>query len=206
MFLLPSRGRPDKLKRFIDAWHATGATAIVVLLLDDDDVPKYAAIEMPKSWITITAPRIPIAHRLQWAFDYTPGERYYGFLADDLLPRTEGWDQKLIEAAGDDGVAFGKDSIYNGSFASHPVVAGELVRRVGWLSLVGLQHLYVDAVWTEIGRQLGTLRYLPDVVVEHLHFSNQKAELDKTYNDHFKYSDGDKRVFEAWKKEYRCAS
>jgi len=206
MFLLPSRSRPDKLKRFIDAWHTTGATAVVVLLLDEDDAPRYEAIEKPDSWLVSIGPRQPIAHRQQWVFEWARDEPYYGLLGDDLLPRTEGWDQKLIEAAGDDGVAFGKDSIYNGSFASHPVVAGELVRRIGWLSLTGLQHLYVDAVWTEIGRQLGTLRYLPDVVVEHLHFSNQKAELDKTYNDHFKYSDGDKRVFEAWKKEYRCAS
>ena len=194
------------MKRFIDAWHATGATATVVLLLDDDDVPKYAAIEMPKSWITITAPRVPIAHRLQWAFDYTPGEQYYGFLADDLLPRTAEWDQLLIAAARDDGVAFAKDSIYNGSFATHPVIGGGLVRRVGWLSLPGLHHLYVDAAWTEIGKRLGVFRYLPDVIVDHLHFSNGKATYDKTYQDHNKFADVDRRLFENWKKEYQCAS
>lgn len=173
------------------------------LLLDDDDMHRYISVDLPKHWIPFIAPRAPIAHRLQQIFEQFPNESYYGLLGDDLVPRTEGWDVKLIEVAGSDGVAFAKDSIYNGSFASHPVIGGDLVREIGWLSLPGLDHLYVDAVWTEIGRRRGVLRYVGDVTVEHMHFSNSKAAYDQTYRDHARYADSDKRKFEIWKKS--CA-
>jgi hypothetical protein len=44
-----------------------------------------------------------------------------------------------------------------------------------------LTHLYVDNFWKDLGQLAGCIRYLPDVVVEHLHPVAGKAAWDEGY-------------------------
>jgi len=42
-------------------------------------------------------------------------------------------------------------------------------------------HNCIDNAWKTLGQQAGCLRYLPDVVVEHRHWSSGAADFDETY-------------------------
>ena len=45
----------------------------------------------------------------------------------------------------------------------------------------GLVHLYVDDYWRTLGERLGTLRYLDDVNIQHLHPTAGTAPEDDGY-------------------------
>ena len=67
-----------------------------------------------------------------------------------------------------------------------------------------LTHLFVDDYWRMLGRTAGCLRYLPDVVVEHVHPFAGKAAMDEGYarvNDHAMYA-RDHAAFAAWSAEH----
>jgi hypothetical protein len=48
----------------------------------------------------------------------------------------------------------------------------------GHMAPATLTHLYVDNYWRDLGQGAGCLRYLPDVIVEHMHPIAGKAEWD----------------------------
>ena len=203
MWILPSRSRPQNLQRLFDAWVKTGASTPVVLCLDVDDPcwPQYEVMDMPAGWNVVLETRDGLARAYNEAFKRHPHEPWYGFIADDVVPLTNSWDAVLIDAAGKDGMAVpsgGHDPLG----APHFVLGGDLVRSVGWLSLPGLDRLYIDTVWQTIAESRGVLKRVPEVILEHRHFSNHKALIDKTYLKHHKQRD--KFIFDQWRKEHGC--
>lgn len=156
-------------------------------------------MDSPPGWHVFMDQRGPLAGIYNDAFRRHPNEAWYGFIADDVVPLTPDWDVRLIEEAGSHGMAVpagGHD--VNG--APHFVLGGDLVREIGWLSLPGLDRLYIDTVWQRIAEARGTLKRVPDVVLEHRHFSNGKALMDDTYRKHNKMRD--KLTFDNWRNEH----
>lgn len=198
MFILPTRGRPEGLKRFVEACERTrawGWPCRVRVDADDPALPGYHALALPP-WFTLrVGPRISNAPSLNEQFAAEPSWSFYGVLADDVVPETVGWDRALIVAAGRDGVAFANDGIQGSKIATHPVLGGDFVRSLGFIALPGLKRLYADNVWTEIAKDRGVLRYVPDVSVRHLHFSNG-APMDETYKK--PEGDADRAIYERW--------
>lgn len=164
--------------------------------LDDDD-PMLGGYERPPGWTFAVGPRKPLDGIYAEAFAAMPSLGWYGFLADDVLPRTMNWDRILIETAGRDGLAFGDDGINGEAHAAHFVLGGDLVRDIGFLCLPGLSRLYIDTVWCDIARDRNVYRYRPDVKMTHLHFSNGRALMDAVYRK--PSGDADRRLYEAWR-------
>ena len=44
-----------------------------------------------------------------------------------------------------------------------------------------MKHLYLDNFWKKLGEDLGSLTYLEDVIIEHMHPVAGKAEWDEGY-------------------------
>lgn len=199
MWILPSRGRPQNVIRLIEAFNRTGATTPVWLRLDDDDPqPELHG----GNWIVNIGPRLLLSEIYAEAYRKYPDLPWYGVIADDVVPITPGWDRKLIEAAGNDGMAIPSGGETTGGYP-HFVLGGDLVRSIGWLALPGLDRLYIDTVWHDIAEQHGVLRFLPDAILEHRHFSNRKALPDSTYRKNNKARD--KVIYETWKRDFQPA-
>jgi hypothetical protein len=49
------------------------------------------------------------------------------------------------------------------------------------MSPPNLKHLFLDNYWLAMGHALENANYLPDVILEHLHYTNGKAEHDDRY-------------------------
>ena len=198
MWIIPSRGRPHNIRRLVAACIETGMSTPALLRLDDDDpyLDDYLRIEI--NWEVVVSKRIPLSEVYNEV--YNRNLDWYGFLADDILPETKRWDRLLVEAAGKDSLAFGEDGINGDTRAVHFVLGGGLVRSIGWLALLGLDRIYIDTVWNDIARRRGVLRFLPEVKLTHLHFSNRRALRDKIYKKYNKARD--KSIYEAWAMEY----
>lgn len=154
---------------------------------------------MPEGWHVHVCMCNGLSELYNESYKYHPNEPFYGFIADDVVPLTDAWDVKLIEAARRDGMAVPAGG-HDASGAPHFVLGGDLARSVGWLSLPGLDRLYIDTVWQRIAESRGALRRMPDVVLEHRHFSNGKALMDSTYRKHKKAQD--KLIYDNWRSEH----
>ena len=201
MFLLPTRSRPKNLRRFLEAYKACCSTASVYLIFDEDDpcLDEYQQIETPLNWHESVMPSSNqgILEKVNYIFRAIDNRPWYGLLGDDNVPVTFEWDKRLIETAGNDGVAWPNDGIRKGDFGTLLVIGGDLVREMGWLAPPGMKHLYVDTLWTEIGRSRGKAYYLEDTWVPHYHFSNGKAPMDDTYQRHAGFAENDRKIYES---------
>lgn len=109
------------------------------------------------------------------------GTTHVGFMGDDHRVRTRGWDQALTDAAGPLGIAYGDDLLQGVELPTTVVMGADIVRTLGQMVPPTLQHLFVDDYWKALGVGMGRLRYVPDVVIEHMHPAAGKAEMDASY-------------------------
>ena len=198
MWILPSRARPHNLQRLLQAYIDTGASSPVWLRIDKNDAMAGAYIVNHPRWTVTIGEQKPLSDVYNEAFQRFHDAPYFGFIADDVIPRTYGWDRQLIDIAGNDGMAAPSGGHGDYSGAPHFVLGGDLVRSIGWLALPGLDRIYIDTVWNDIAAAKGVLRPVPDVILEHWHFSTGRAVVDSTYRKHHKVED--KAIYENWKR------
>lgn len=198
MWTIPSRERPHRLKQLIRVCQACGISTPARVMLDKDDpcLSGYQALTLPRAWTLEIGPHAGLAEIYNRTLECCPDADWYGVLCDDAVPRTEGFDLRLAEAAGTDRMAVPYVGSDTTGGAPHFVLGGSLVRSRGWLALPGLCRLYIDTVWLEIARSEGALAFLPDVVIEHHHFSNGKALYDPIYRKPNR--EQDRAIYQNW--------
>jgi hypothetical protein len=204
MWSLPTRGRPESLKRFINCYKDTNASSTVYVRVDDDDVSlnDYMQVKLPDTFELIVGPRIGLKSSMEEMFHKYPNEPWYGLAADDLIPKTQYWDQLLVNEAGLKRIAYPNDMGKDPTLPTHPVIGGNLVRAVGWFGHPDCYHFYLDNAWKFIGERLENIVRLEDVVVEHLHYSFKKSSKDQTYLDQKPNMQTDGEAFNKWIVEH----
>jgi hypothetical protein len=170
------------------------------LVLVDDNDPELSGYEaLGVSLVVGPRQRIgPLVN--QYAVEAASEYDVVAFMGDDHCPRTPGWDEKILDASGPWSVVYGDDLFQRQNLATAVFMGSGLVRELGYFNVPGCDHLYLDNGWMTVGRELGTLTYLPDVVIEHVHYLNGKAPQDALYaevNDPTMYAH-DKAAFAAW--------
>jgi hypothetical protein len=197
MWILPSRGRPHNVARFFEHWQKTESTTEGLLVVDEDDHPEeYAKLNFPEGWRMVVYPRLSMCGKSNRAFHENPGKEWYGFVDDDAVPQTLNWDRRLVEAAGRDGLSHCWNGIGNERLASQFVIGGDFARELGWMFYPGLSRIYGDDIITALADDRGVRKYLGDVRLEQMHFSNGKANVDASYLK--PEAAEDRRVFEEW--------
>jgi hypothetical protein len=102
---------------------------------------------------------------------------------DDLIFRTENWDQMVISKFDemDDKIAllFGHD-LYQTELATHPIVHRRWVEALGYITPPYFSSDYSDTWLTELADNLGR-KFKLGFINEHMHFTLGKSALDSTY-------------------------
>jgi hypothetical protein len=189
LVIVPTRGRPQNAARLVQAFEDTDSLNAELVFVADDDDPELPAYHE-------AAPRLLI-HRggtgqgmtaaLNWAAGLYDGiYDHLGFMGDDHLPRTRGWDAHVLGALDapeprQPWIVYGNDLLQGGALPTAAFLPSRLVRALGFMAPPVLRHLYVDNFWLELGQALGGLRYLPDVVIEHIHPAAGKTAMDARY-------------------------
>lgn len=187
LVVVPSRGRPRNIAALADAWTATAATADVIVAVDDDDPTRGDYLDIVAShprFDLVIGPRLGMVGSLnKVALANSTVYDAIGFLGDDHRPRTPGWDDLIRHALGvlGTGIVYGNDLIQGERLPTAAFMTTDIIRTLGWMSPPGLRHLFVDDSWLALGRALGAITYLPDVVIEHCHPVAGKAEWDAGY-------------------------
>jgi len=205
MWVLPTRSRPANCERFINAWIETNASTPVYLRIDSCDplLDEITSLAWPKEFNIVIGPRQGMKAALQEMFLNYPNESWYGFLADDLLPKTPNWDLKVIEVAGTKNISYPNDlgKKRKRDLPTHPCVGGDLVRAIGWFGFPATYHFYLDTIYRYIGQNLNNIYRLEDVIVEHMHFGRGKSELDEIYKQSQEKMRIDSESYNLWIEE-----
>jgi hypothetical protein len=210
--LVPTRGRPGNLARL---WQAFVETCIeqttLVALVDNDDpqLPGYQAVadrlQGEPLFRMHVGPRLRLGPTLnvaapKWALRSDA----VGFMGDDHLPRTVGWDGRYLAALDrlGTGLVYGNDRIQGAALPTQVAMTSDVILATGHMVPPGAVHLWLDNAWLALGRELDAITYLPDVIVEHLHPIAGQAEWDAGYAEANtdERSDADRKVFEQWRQ------
>lgn len=184
LMLVPSRSRPESIARLRDAWQetVTGNSRLVVLVDDDDPVLKEYQ-ELNGVEIRI-GKRLRIGGTLNDVAPELAAETFaIGFMGDDHIPRTVGWDTVFVAKLRElgTGVVYGNDLFQGENLPTSVAMTSNIVTTIGYFVMPGAVHLFLDNFWLAIGRGLGRIAYLDDVIIEHLHPQAGKGEWDDTY-------------------------
>jgi hypothetical protein len=198
--LVPSRGRPSNVARLIEACAKTcRAGTILHFGFDEDDDALGANLTAADGMLATVRPRMGLAHWTNYLSALHEDTGWQASIGDDMVPVTDGWDERLCEAASP-GMAYPNDRRRD-DIPEAIVISAPVVRALGWFCEPSLSHWFVDAVWRDIGALAGCLRYLPDVVVEHRHpnVPGSGARSDATYNDAAAGFSKDMAAYQKWR-------
>lgn len=192
--VMPSRGRPRRAAEAIQAIRDTAVRVdtSVVLAVDRDDpeLDRYLRLQFvgfgPEvTTVTLAAEEtgdlVKATNTVSMRIARENPDSIIANFGDDHIARTPGWDRRVREALAEPGIAYGDDLIHGEHLPTAPFISASIVNALGWYALPTCHHLYIDDVWRELGQRTGCLRYLSDVVIEHMHPAVGKAEPDDGY-------------------------
>lgn len=205
--IVPSRGRPHNIAELIECWGNTrsrlswGDQALVVVDDDDPALTDYRALDLPAWAGLVVGPRLRLGPTLNLAAQVLcSSHEVIGFMGDDHRPRSPEWPIAIERAVTRLGIAYGNDLVQGENLPTAVFLDARIIRTLGYMVPPGMTHLYLDDFWKLLGQRLGTLTYLPDVVIEHCHPTAGTAPNDAGYaevNSPEMY-DADRRRFEEY--------
>lgn len=184
--LIPSRSRPQSIISLLEALGDTNTRSDVIVVIDDDDPYKESYLDIEVTTMIVYRDGKGMARPLNKAASFLAWEyRHFAFLGDDHRPRTFEWDRLFIEEldAIETGIVYGNDLFMKEALPTAVAMTGDIVRALDGMVPKGMIHLYLDNFWLTLGRDLESISYMPDVIIEHLHPAAGKAEWDDQYKE-----------------------
>jgi len=188
MWILPTHKRPHKLLRFIRSMGEEDKKEFVLLMVWKDDPFRddYAETmrEAPKSWEMYICPERLCGEKMNAAVNIFKGEKFYGFLADDIRIGTPGMLPLLRAAALRGKFAWPNDGVHEIRLSTHPVAPGNFIRTLGFWAHPKFPHNGQDLILYRVATALDICEYRPDLryIVRHPSLGD-KEEMDETYRD-----------------------
>lgn len=181
LVIIPARGRPDKAQLAFDALKELSKISDFLIGLDDDDADNYPEID---GVIREVNPRLRMNGTLNLLVKkYQDKYETISFMGDDHIVRTDGWDEKLYAPIKERGygISYGNDLFQSANLPTMVMMSTNISKSLGFFAPTKLIHLYMDNFWKLFGQVTDSLDYLPDVIVEHMHYMAGKSQVDNQY-------------------------
>lgn len=198
--LIPTRGRPENIRKVIAAWDFTNAWdhADMILIVDADDPEhegyhalfeetRHPDTDEPLFSLVTMDTWMPMVHKLNRVAETTALSWTYfalGFAGDDHLPRTIGWAERYLTVLRElgTGMVYGDDGYQGKKLSTEWAVTSDAVRVLGRMVPAPVEHMYCDNSILELFTAVGAVRYLPEIRIEHMNpYANRKGEMDEQY-------------------------
>ena len=202
--MVPTRGRRAQCERLLKSFTETATCADLVFVLDGDDQETYAGMDWGPATVAVLDPRDYLTGKLnktaEAMADLYPVLMWTG---DDNVFVTPGWDKIMLDALDDLG---GSGWIYpddkrRSDVPEHWMCSSDLVKALGWFAPPYVQHYYMDNIIAELGKRAGLIRWCPQAVVRHEHYSvaAETAHDDLYQSTEEKFGASDLAAFQEWR-------
>lgn len=189
----PTRKRPFQLARLIDSIVNNSSHPERVsfhLYVDSDDEVTLSFLENVKNYTSLNIRAVienhntrPLSDTYNVLFENSGVDIMMQF-GDDTIMRTSGWDVMIDSAFAqfEDRIAlvYGRDGIHNEGFAPHYALHRNWIETVGYASPPYFTADWSDTWMFEIAKAINRNIFLPDLLIEHMHWTQGKSEIDET--------------------------
>lgn len=189
IILVPTRGRPMNATQLLSAHEELSAASDLLFIIDAND-PKHDQYHFEvgqERCMTIDNNSRGMAYPINKAANAIAKQDkydFFAFLGDDHRPRTAEWDLQLMAAMQRrPSMAYGNDLLQGKRLPTMITMTSDIVKALGGMVPPNMKHLYLDNFWKKLGEDLGSLTYLEDVIIEHMHPVAGKAEWDEGYKE-----------------------
>ena len=189
IILVPTRGRPMNATQLLSAHEELSAASDLLFIIDanDPEHDQYHFEVGQERCMTIDNNSRGMAYPINKAANAIAKQDkydFFAFLGDDHRPRTAEWDLQLMAAMQRrPSMAYGNDLLQGKRLPTMITMTSDIVKALGGMVPPNMKHLYLDNFWKKLGEDLGSLTYLDDVIVEHMHPVAGKAEWDEGYKE-----------------------
>jgi hypothetical protein len=204
LVMVPTRGRRDQCERLLKSFAETATCADLLFVTDPDDSDTWTGMDWGEAAVAELAPREYLSGKLnKTALAMTDMYKVLAWLGDDCVPVTPGWDRIMLAALEDMG---GSGWVYpddrrRSDVPEHWMCSSDVVKALGWFAPPCVTHYYMDNIIAELGKRAGMIRWCPQAVVEHLHYSVAPGvEHDATYRStEDMFGASDLQAFQQWR-------
>jgi len=197
-FVIPSRGRPEKLLEMVNSVIDCAASPELiefVIYLDNDETSNYG---MFNNIATITrGERVFMGKMFSSCIENASGKTIV-ICNDDVIVRTEKWDDILYEKLNlydDDIFLFYPNDLNKGeNLCTFPIFSKEFFLKFPDIlpDDLNLIDLHMRDLFMQLkGLGADRIQYLHNIVFEHLHHTLGKSNLDATYTDRNRFGNDD---------------
>ena len=198
--IMPTRSangkRGPSAKEAFDSWKETRTTSDFFYGVDEDDVANY---KIPTDAKTIMMPRMKLVPKLNDMCGCLIAQNTYThvlFIGDDHRFRTSDWESMAEDKTQ---IAYGNDLLQGEKLPTAVLVSLDIVNALGYMCPPIIEHMYADNFWLDLGRECSIIKYHPEVVIEHMHFSIGKSAPDQQYFEVAKLHQKDQIAYESYK-------
>jgi len=200
--LLPTRGRAELLRRFLESVLARSERPdlVEVVVYADTDDPSSHGFQVEGLEVrTIVGPRASMGDYNTACFEQSRGDIVV-LGNDDVVIQTRGWDRKLREmhAAMQDRVylAYPNDLFKGRGLSAFPILSRAACQMLGEPFPRAYRGAFIDYHLLDIFKRLERrghprLIYLEDIVFEHMHYRTGKGDFDEIYGKRDRFGDDD---------------
>lgn len=222
LVIVPTRSRPHNIEPVVTAWLETAAfpTADLLFAVDADDPLRDAydraleaqARRLSKVGATLRSHSLPRHEQLvpklngvaKLHADMSPQYIAMGFAGDDHLPQTYGWAGIMLDVLREmgTGIVYPDDGYQHGRIPTSWLMTTDIIRALGAMVPAPVEHLFCDNAVRDLGLGANCLRYLPEVLVEHMHPVAGKVASDEQYervNSRDQWR-ADQRAYRGWRR------
>lgn len=203
LILLPCRGRPENIFRFLESYHKnTSEQTNICIGIDSDDFENHSKLFHEYGNKILVMERYNLSKKLNTMWSKNFGYEYYSFLADDTIIHTKNWDLIFMEyietKLNGNGIVFANDLRHpkteeGDDLPNHWTISSSLLNIMNFFALPVCNHMWIDNFTLQLGKKLNCIKYLKNVIIEHRHMGSN-GDLIYAYSDNFFHQD--KQSFE----------
>lgn len=185
--LVPSRERPEQLKRMIESAKKTAYNPVKIFLaISPEDEAAYQFIN-GNTRKYIMPENMPTAHKWNLLADEAmrnSDNTLFMVGADDMIFGTPGWDEALAKHY--EALGARKQHVYHlqdsrdKDGTPHPIMTREYIEAMGYLVPPMFLHWHIDTWTVELAKQLKCFTHLTDYELIH-DKCNDRGEPDETH-------------------------
>jgi len=194
--LEPTRNRPQSVKELCESIFTTADEPNLVEVLfyfdiDDSHIPecleyfKELSTRYADPIKTIIGPRLILSDYPNKLVQIASSDIFLNS-GDDIRYKTQGWDTSIIRAFDDYPdklvLVYPDDGHFGPNFASHTALHRNWVECLGYFLPPIFDFGFADTWMFHISIIIDRKVFLP-VLLEHMHYSRGKSELDNTYQE-----------------------
>jgi hypothetical protein len=202
---VPTKGRPQNALRLQDQFYKTTRLMSRIVFIKSDNDPYHDRYKGLQESITVSPTKPGFVDPLNLGYRQDRREVYsfaLGFMGDDHMPRTDGWDEMFVSNLLElkSGFVYGNDGFQGAAVPTQIAMTSDIPLTLGFMTLPQLSHLYADNWWLDFGKKLGKIKYIKDAIIEHMHPAVGKAPQDPGYDfsGSFALDCSDKSIYQTY--------